>query len=342
VKTKIIYISGGDAFPPAEVKGAMDTIRGMLKLDLDTILFGVPVDTDDIRAGVVSETLEFSGVNANIPEYVAADVAHDAEKVQRVKIEDAAQKSAEIPTISTTPARVRKSRKIKADTVDAGTTESEKTKPTPPILSVIGGIREESIVPEAPAVEPATIAPAPGSPREQSSRGVAQAGVTTTILELDADDAPNGIEPKTSLYDFADADDDATDAEIKSIEDIFEGLSPIAEDRPVNLNQYDEDDAKTERESANAVTADAEIDATLSRLAAEFATAQTKEIGAPAPRSPEGAKGGRIGKLKNILPFKKKDKADGGLMSDLFGWAGIAANDDGGDFEMPEFFRVMN
>jgi hypothetical protein len=36
------------------------------------------------------------------------------------------------------------------------------------------------------------------------------------------------------------------------------------------------------------------------------------------------------------MPFKKAKRDDGGLMGDLFGWAGIAANDD--DFSIPGFF----
>ena len=45
---------------------------------------------------------------------------------------------------------------------------------------------------------------------------------------------------------------------------------------------------------------------------------------------------GKIGKLKSILPFKKLKPQDNSLMGDLFGWAGIAANDE--DFSIPGFF----
>jgi hypothetical protein len=52
------------------------------------------------------------------------------------------------------------------------------------------------------------------------------------------------------------------------------------------------------------------------------------------PTKPAGR--GKIGKLKNILPFKKARHDDSGLMGDLFGWAGVAANDE--DFTIPGFF----
>ena len=75
-----------------------------------------------------------------------------------------------------------------------------------------------------------------------------------------------------------------------------------------------------------------ETDATLESLASEFAENQDKVIG-----TKKGAERGKIGKLKNILPFKKMKRDDSGLMGDLFGWAGIAANDD--DFTIPGFFK---
>ncbi|MCL2338891.1 MAG: hypothetical protein FWC51_02960 [Proteobacteria bacterium] len=341
MKTKIIYISGGEAFPPAEVRGALDTIRGMLKLDADTILFGVPVDNADIRMGVVSEAPVFSGATDNTPEYVAAESAPIAETALILKTDTAAQKPAEISEISEKPAPTRKPRKTKAAAIETSAAEPVKSKPVAPILSVIGGVMAEPVPVEVS--KPETVVTE-----------------SVTVLELDADDSPDGT--ITTLYQFTDTDDDA-DNEIKSIEDIFEGLSPIAEDRPVDLNKYDGDDTETESESPQRpaspsakatgdrmgdmsidLESDAEIDATLSKLATEFARAQDNHDieGGPAPHSPEGAKGGRIGKLKNILPFKKKDRAESSLMSDLFGWAGIAANDDTSDFEMPEFFRVRN
>ena len=75
-----------------------------------------------------------------------------------------------------------------------------------------------------------------------------------------------------------------------------------------------------------------ETDLTLEKLANEFAETQDKIVNT----TKTSARGGRIGKLKNILPFKKVKHNDSGLMGDLFGWAGVAANDE--EFGIPDFF----
>ena len=47
MKTKIIYISGNEVFEMSEIRAAFDEVRSALGLDNDTILFGVPVDSDN-------------------------------------------------------------------------------------------------------------------------------------------------------------------------------------------------------------------------------------------------------------------------------------------------------
>jgi len=44
MKTKLVYISGGDDFAPTEIKAALDDIRKNLSLPGDVVLFGLPVD----------------------------------------------------------------------------------------------------------------------------------------------------------------------------------------------------------------------------------------------------------------------------------------------------------
>ena len=75
---------------------------------------------------------------------------------------------------------------------------------------------------------------------------------------------------------------------------------------------------------------DISVDATLQQLASEFAEKQDK-IASETKSSTRS----KIGKLRNILPFKQSKHKDQGL-GDLFGWAGIAANDE--DFSVPGFF----
>ena len=68
----------------------------------------------------------------------------------------------------------------------------------------------------------------------------------------------------------------------------------------------------------------------MEQLATEFAENQDK-IAAETKSSSRS----KIGKLRNILPFKQSKHKDTGL-GDLFGWAGIAANDE--EFSVPGFF----
>ena len=50
MKTKIIYISGNEVFDMADVRAAFDEVRSTLGLGKDTVMFGVPVDSDDALA----------------------------------------------------------------------------------------------------------------------------------------------------------------------------------------------------------------------------------------------------------------------------------------------------
>ena len=115
----------------------------------------------------------------------------------------------------------------------------------------------------------------------------------------------------------------------KTLEELLETMAPLRED--VVISQTEEtvilDDAP-----AQPTQPSEEIDATLESLASEFAENQDKVV-----PSKKGSERGKIGKLKNILPFKKMKRDDSGIMGDLFGWAGIAANDE--DFTMPGFFK---
>ncbi|MCL1902662.1 MAG: hypothetical protein FWG18_03495, partial [Alphaproteobacteria bacterium] len=192
--------------------------------------------------------------------------------------------------------------------------------------------KKKEIIEEVEEPKPISVTPILSVIGTVNSDAVELAGESVTVL--DAEDAETCASSTEIIIDDFGADSD--DA-IKSIEDIFADIAPIAEDRPVNLAEYDD---ATDTKSADADQLDIDLDATLSKLATEFAASQDE--GAPATRSPEGAKGGKIGKLKNILPFKKKERSEGSVLGDLFGWAGVAANDDAADFAIPEFFRMSN
>ncbi len=109
----------------------------------------------------------------------------------------------------------------------------------------------------------------------------------------------------------------------QTIEEIFENLTPLPEEKIIESTRADSDDFRDEN---------LDDDATLTKLAAEFVETQKEQDPEPVARS------GRMGKLKNILPFKKAKKDDTGMLGDLFGWAGIAANED--DAVTPGFFAT--
>jgi hypothetical protein len=117
-------------------------------------------------------------------------------------------------------------------------------------------------------------------------------------------------------------DEDLPTPAPKTIEEIFENLTPLAEEKIIECPRDDSDDARIQ---------DIDNDATLSKLAAEFVETQSDPIAEPVKQS-------RTSRLKNILPFKKAKKDETSVLGDLFGWAGIAANDD--DAVVPGFFAA--
>ena len=107
------------------------------------------------------------------------------------------------------------------------------------------------------------------------------------------------------------------------LEKLLSAMTPLQEDvLEENITQKDSDD--TDENVSD------DVDATLEQLATEFAETQDK-IAAESKSSGRS----KIGKLRNILPFKQSKHKDQGL-GDLFGWAGVAANDE--DFSVPGFF----
>ena len=111
----------------------------------------------------------------------------------------------------------------------------------------------------------------------------------------------------------------------KTLEELLETMTPLRED------SHPEDSVAEMPESPVKEDALDDSDATLANLASEFVDVQDK-----VPTFKKSSERGKISKLKNILPFKKMKRDDTGIMGDLFGWAGVAANDE--DFSIPGFF----
>jgi hypothetical protein len=115
------------------------------------------------------------------------------------------------------------------------------------------------------------------------------------------------------------SDDDEAD-----LEKLLSAMTPLEED------VVEDQQIKDIVEEPEPEPVDLSVDATLEQLATEFVENQDK-IAAESKSNSRS----KIGKLRSILPFKQSKHKDQGL-GDLFGWAGIAANDE--DFSVPGFF----
>ena len=179
--------------------------------------------------------------------------------------------------------------------------EKPATAPVVPILSVLGGGEESAPLAETTGQE-----------------------VVAETVTVETDEMPE-------FNDIGDIDemlqDDVPDApHEKTLEELLETMTPLREDV-----QPDEEDAGETTEPAAADESLDDAAATLASLATEFVDVQDKM-----PTFRKSPERGKISKLKSILPFKKKKSDDTGIMGDLFGWAGVAANDE--DFSIPGFF----
>ena len=109
------------------------------------------------------------------------------------------------------------------------------------------------------------------------------------------------------------------------LEKLLSKMKPLEEDLiEEKENKLDNDeDIISQQNNIN-------VDATLQQLANEFAESQDAISTEKKPVSH-----GKIGKLRNIFPFKQSKRKDQSI-GDLFEWGGIAANDE--DFSVPGFF----
>lgn len=315
MKTKIIYISGSEIFNMNDVRDAFETVRKELGLAHDTILFGVPVDKEDAlgeKFENVKTTLDHispvdtestSTIETQVDDII--DVKQDVVEVEpKAKPKRAKKKVVEIhPEIEEI---VEPEPQIDITEPDNKTDDA-----IIPILSVLGG--EKSTEPE-PVLNDTDLS-------------------NDVIDTIDEADETDEIETPTApiSFDAADIDDEIptvepepaqiinTNEEDDSLEKLLQSVQSLHEDKEETIIEPVATDLD-------------ETDLTLEKLANEFAETQDKIVNT----TKTSARGGRIGKLKNILPFKKVKHNDSGLMGDLFGWAGVAANDE--EFGIPDFF----
>jgi len=323
MKKKIVYISGADVFDVKDVRAAFDEVREMLHLDSDTILFGVPVDEEAVAAKPsesTTESVETSGMAIETD----SDVDFDMEYNQEPESADEDVQLCEEEAVVEEPV-VANSNEIAEEVAEEApvvpiqsilTSETKKPKSTRKKKATTKEIVVEEAVEEPVVVGPEVAVET--APEVTETVEVSQVEITETD---ESKTEPEVAEVEDSNIEDMISDDMPSEPAEKTLEELLESMAPLREDAH-------QDDAPI----AESQTVE-EIDATLESLASEFADTQTN-----IPAGKKGTGRSRIGKLKNILPlpFSNKKKDDTGLMGDLFGWAGIAANDD--DFTIPGFF----
>lgn len=316
MKTKIIYISGNEVFEMSEIRAAFDSVRATLGLDKDTILFGVPVDADNALSNVDVAPTVVAPIDEPIVETVVEpEIEPVVESVAEPIAEPVIEPVVDVQSLtSMDPEPISPAEDI---------APQESAEPVIPILSILSA--QET--PAEPTVEPiAEIVPESVQPALESTSEIVETAIISDI-NVDAELSAPVENDETALETISIGDmitDEAPTVPMeKTLEELLETMAPLRED--VQPAPIVETDATVDIFDGD------DTDATLAQLATEFADTQDK---IPTTQKTSGT--GKIGKLKNILPFKKAKRDDNGLMGDLFGWAGIAANDD--DFTMPGFF----
>lgn len=357
MKTKIIYISGNELFKMSDIRAAFEEVRNTLNLGRDTVLFGVPIDNDDAMLSSDDNTINANNPdNAEVPEIIQTEkiptneFISDTEEIVSTTPDEtsdiidtvATEEIITADVVEPAPKKTRGRRKAvnsaKINTnATSGIYEQEQsvsntndvaqepgTEKIIPILSVLavnkeadiaaddsGNNKQEQIInqdiadDDTPIIDDIDVSTELATPSDDTNSDAQMA--TTTIADMINDDAPSAPVEKT-------------------LEQLLESMAPLREDAI-----DDAPIAEMNAEQIDIVETSDETDATLEQLAAEFAENQDK---IPTESKPESHS--KIGKLKNILPFKKVKREENGIMGDLFGWAGIAANDD--DFSIPGFF----
>jgi len=221
----------------------------------------------------------------------------DIEPIEEPVVAKKSRKSAKVVPIT-------QAIKPEKDSEQAQEKATETDEPVVPILSVLGSETEN----DTTNTTDKDVIPEPVPDVIQESVSDTE---SVTISDMIADDVPEAAPEKT-------------------LEELLESMTPLGEDADkVSEPESDEQESVPDVQA----TPDADdTDMTLEKLATEFVENQDK-IDTPSKPTSRG----KISKLKNILPFKKAKHDDSGLMGDLFGWAGVAANDE--DFTIPGFFK---
>lgn len=339
MKTKIIYISGTEVFDMREIRAAFDEVRSALGLAKDTILFGVPVDADDALANTtaIAQNTSVSAVSTTIePDVTVAEteekpveniteeiIPTTVKKTRKRTVKEITEPVVEVAAEPAVAETIIESEPV-IESVAVAATAEEQTEEEPiiPILSILASSVDDDEQPQDSVQEQEVVAE-PQAPVVETEEIVADVIEETTEPIDDADAV------QVSVGDIISNEAPVAEKE-KTLEELLESMTPLREDVETPVA---DDTVEPEQDFDVVPDMDPDTDATLAQLANEFAAAQDKIVSIEKPESQ-----GKIGKLKNILPFKKAKRDDSSLMGDLFGWAGIAANDE--DFSIPGFFTT--
>lgn len=357
MKTKIIYISGNEIFDMTDIRAAFDEVRTTLGLDKNTVLFGVPVDNDDslsvknieektennvIEQISTPEIVENNNVELpkeNIIEPEPIEISEEKTKktaIKKTRGRSAAKPVAE-PVVEENGIKKAETLEETSDIPVADTTIENNEEKIIPILSILAAKKDDSeqVVnfSEGNESEVSDIK----EPVETEKIEAQPESITADIdlnVELDvpatAEDETEIPAQRVTIEDMITEEAPSEPIE-KTLEQLLESMTPLREDTAEeHLHNSPAKEVIDIEETVEDFSTETP-DATLEQLAAEFAENEDK-----IPTDAKTENHSKIGKLKNILPFKKAKRDDTGLMGDLFGWAGIAANDD--DFSIPGFF----
>ena len=357
MKTKIIYISGNEIFDMTDIRAAFNEVRTTLGLDKNTVLFGVPVDNDD---SLSAENNVEKSVNEHIEQFSTQEIlTNDAvELPQENIIEPEITEISEEKTKKSTTKKTRgrsATKSVIEPTIEANAEEEqiiEETSNIPaeepqkeneeekiiPILSILAAKKDEPEQNSISSYETIDSKVSDVKEPEITEQEEKQPESITADIDLNVElDVPATAEDESeipaqrvTIEDMITEDAPSEPIE-KTLEQLLESMTPLREDA---VEEHSHNSPVKEvidlEETVEDFSADAP-DATLEQLAAEFAENEDK-----IPTETKTENHSKIGKLKNILPFKKAKRDDPGLMGDLFGWAGIAANDE--EFSIPGFF----
>ena len=319
MKTKIIYISGTEIFDMADIRAAFEEVRLTLNLDKETVLFGVPVDSDD--AGLTSNKSEPVVEEYTEPTKEEFSVI-DQEETYIPEITPIIAKEEPIVEEASAKKRGRPRKQI----IEEEETTIEKPVTSPIQEEVIEEITEdnldEKIIPILSVL----------SSDEETAQEEEKEEVVEPIQDEEIQIVPDEEETSTEEIiddiineDLANLPDDpeeeiSEENEEADLEKLLSGITPLGEDNSTNISDKEPEEPEN-------------VDATLEQLATEYVKNQDKIT-----TESKNASRSKISTLRNILPFKPlKQKAQKDYNSgDLFSWGGIAANDE--EFSVPGFF----